>query len=108
MAARDVSLGGFAVEAPVRFAHGEAHEFQLQHDGCDPVIVRARAVYCHTLRERTGLFITGWEALGDPSTTRAMARLVNDLITAQPNAVPAAPVDNASTGRWTQGAAARP
>jgi hypothetical protein len=79
MTVRDVSLGGFAVEAPVRFAHGESYEFQLQCSDHPPVTARARAVYCHVMLDRTNAYITGWEALGDPATTQAMARLVDDL-----------------------------
>lgn len=82
MAVRDISRGGFAAESPVRFAHGEAHEFTLESDTGEAFVVRARAVYCHPRRDRANAFFVGWEALGDLDTTQAMARLV-DIITAE-------------------------
>lgn len=80
MTVRDISLGGFAVEAPLRFAHGEAHEFVLQLSNGTRLPVRARSVYCYAKRDREHQFITGWEALGDPGTARAMARLVDEFL----------------------------
>lgn len=77
MPVRDISLGGLAVEAPIRFAHGEVHELLLCRGEDAPLRVRVRAAYCHAKRDRGHLFITGWEALGDPETARAMAGLVD-------------------------------
>ncbi len=82
MPVRDISLGGFAVDAPLRFAHGEVHEFLLQHDNDVPLRARARAAYCHPKRDRDHQFITGWEALGDPETAGAMAGLVDRFMAA--------------------------
>lgn len=81
MAVRDISRGGFAAESPVRFAHGESHEFLIQTSEGEALPVRARAVYCHARRDRAHSFFVGWEALGDPITTQTMTRLV-DIITA--------------------------
>jgi hypothetical protein len=82
MPVRDISLGGFAVEAPLRFAHGEVHELLLCRGTDAPLRVRARAAYCHAKRDRDHLFITGWEALGDPETARVMAGLVDRCLAA--------------------------
>jgi hypothetical protein len=92
MPVRDISLGGFAVEAPLRFAHGEVHELLLCCAGDAPRPVRARAAYCHPKRDRDHQFITGWEALGDPATARAMAGLVERWLALQgEGAEPVAP-----------------
>lgn len=79
MAVCDISLGGFAVEAPVRFAHGESYEFLLHYMTLAAVPIRARAAYCHPAPDGTHQFITGWEALGDPLTTQSMTSLVDAL-----------------------------
>lgn len=81
MAVRDISRGGFAVESPVRFAHGESHELLIHTSAGETFHVRARAVYCHARRDRAHSFFIGWEALGDPATTQTMTHLV-DFITA--------------------------
>jgi hypothetical protein len=83
MPVRDISLGGFAVEAPLRFAHGEVHELLLCRGEDPPRRARARAAYCHPKRDRDHLFITGWEALGDPETARVMAGLVDRWLAGQ-------------------------
>ena len=83
MPVRDVSLGGFAVEAPLRFALGEVHEFLLCRGGDAPRRIRARAAYSHPKRDRDHHYITGWEALGDPDTARAMANLVDRVLALQ-------------------------
>lgn len=80
MPVRDISVGGFAVEAPMRFAHGEVHELHLCLASDGPRLVRARVAYCHPKRDRDHLFITGWEALGDPETARVMAGLVERFL----------------------------
>lgn len=79
MPVRDISFGGFAVDAPLRFAQGEIHEFSLRLDQAPPLRVRARAAYCHGKGNTDHQFITGWEALGDPDTARAMTLLVNGV-----------------------------
>lgn len=92
MGIRDISRGGFAVESPVRFAHGEFHELSVLTPDNEQIPVRARAVYCHARRDRANSFFVGWEALGDPLTTQAMTRLV-DLVTSwTAAAAPAPPV----------------
>ncbi|MCC7043488.1 MAG: hypothetical protein IT183_06480 [Acidobacteria bacterium] len=83
MPVRDISLGGFAVEAPLRFAHGEVHELLLCRGADAPLRARARAAYCHAKRDRDHLFITGWETLGDPETARVMAGLVDRWLSEQ-------------------------
>lgn len=79
MNVRDVSLGGFAVEAPVRFARGEVHELIIEQAGQPAIPIRARVAYCHG-RDREHVFFTGWEALGDPATSCAMAALVERIL----------------------------
>jgi hypothetical protein len=83
MPVRDISLGGFSVEAPMRFAIGEIHEFQLCLGDVPPQHVRARTAYCRPGRDREQVFMIGWEALGDPDTARAMAELVDRVVGTQ-------------------------
>lgn len=83
MPVRDISVGGFSVEAPMRFAVGEIHEFLLGHNDQPPRAVRARTAYCHPRRDREHLFMVGWEALGDPDTAQAMSELVDRVVAAQ-------------------------
>ncbi len=80
MPVRDISVGGFGIEAPMRFAPGEIHEFLISLPDEPPALVRARAAYCHARRDREQVFFTGWEALGDPDTARSMADLVDRFL----------------------------
>ena len=81
MPVRDISVGGLAVEAPLRFAPGEIYSLQLTLTGGHGAVrVRARTAYCHARRNSEDQFIAGWEALGDPDTSRAMTALVDHYL----------------------------
>jgi hypothetical protein len=75
MIVRDLSLGGFAADGMLRFARGESYALTITGDGESPYVVRARVAWYHG-RDREERFFTGWEVLGDPDSTRAMAELV--------------------------------
>lgn len=80
----DLSLGGFGVEAPIRFAQGECHDVVLRLAEEPPVKVRTRVAYCRPKGDVGHLFFTGWEALGDPATAGEMTRLVDRFLAGQP------------------------
>jgi hypothetical protein len=46
---REISLGGFSIEAPVSFPIGSEHKFEFGLDGAPPVTLTGRTAHCRRL-----------------------------------------------------------
>jgi hypothetical protein len=78
---RDLSYGGFALEAPVPFTYGDTHEFLVSTDAGWSATLRAKAVHCHG-RGAAGPYLVGWQCLADRDTVEAIGRLMDGFTSA--------------------------
>lgn len=80
---REIGLGGFSIETPMKFPIGAVHEFRLTHVDGETVNLCGRVVHSGE-RERStdpGLYITGFAFLDDPTgqTTTHIGALIDKI-----------------------------
>ena len=84
---REISLGGLAVDAPLRFPTGAIHEFRLTLGDGSKVMVRGRVAHCTPrVDETTGeqSFLTGFEFLDEqPESAEPIENVVDKVATLQ-------------------------
>jgi len=82
VAVREISIGGFSIEATVPFSRGSVHQFHLSMEGGLAVDVLAVAVHCTPViaTGRLALHVTGFEFLQpDRMTIQIIATLVDQV-----------------------------
>jgi len=82
VAVRELSIGGFSIEATVPFSRGSVHQFHLSMEGGLAVDVLAVAVHCTQVNNagRLSLHVSGFEFLQpDRMTTQIIATLVDQV-----------------------------
>jgi hypothetical protein len=80
---KEISLGGLAVETPLRFPIGAVHEFRLTLGDGSKVMVRGRVAHSTPRVEDVGKesFVTGFEFLEEPPQAGGSIETLVDKVT---------------------------
>lgn len=79
---RDLSQGGFSAESPVPFPPGTHHHFRFTTIAQNEVSIDATSVHCRLASADSDghyTYITGFEFLGDETTDKTIATLIDAL-----------------------------
>jgi len=84
VAVREVSLGGFSIQAPMAFALGSTHEFEFDVDAHEPLRLRARVAHCRRVKGAADVatYIAGFAFVADSESVRAAIETLFDCVTA--------------------------